>query len=105
MVLQNIVLLEPGVPARMHFDDDWIEKRVITDRQTGQPTGRNVLVFHVDMLNGMKADARFSTMAEKLAQKLDPYRKDKQYLSYDFVITQTGVDYLTSYSVQVIPRT
>jgi hypothetical protein len=104
MVLQNIVLLQPGIPARMHFDDDHIEKRTITDPTTGRPASRNVLVFHVTELNGAPVDSTFSTMAEKLATKLDPYRAGKRYTDYDFIITMTGQGYLTSYSLQVVPR-
>jgi len=67
MVLENYVMLETGVPARLHFSDHVIQRRTVTDPITGGPTIRNVLVFDVDLLNGRDAAAKYSIMAEKHA--------------------------------------
>ena len=104
MVLQNNVILVNGQPARMHFSADRLEKRTITDPQTGHPTIRNILVLDVDELGGQKVQSTFSTMAEKLASLIGPYLAGKKYLAYDFVITQSGEGYLRGWSVQVLPR-
>ena len=104
MPLGNIVILEEGIPERMHFKNARIEARDITDVQTGQPTVRNALVFDVDEHNGAPARATFSTLAEKLYAKLEPYLKDKAYLNYDFVITKTGKGYRTTFPMMVLPR-
>ena len=45
MVLENYVILKTGVPARVHFTDHYIETRTVTDRSTGLPTSRRVLIF------------------------------------------------------------
>jgi len=104
MVLENIVKLEDGIPAKLHFWDHRIERRTITDAATGAPTIRQVLVLEVDTLNDRAVAARLSTMASKLADKFSAYLPDKSYRNYDFVITQRGEDFRRSWSVKAIPR-
>jgi hypothetical protein len=103
MVLENYVILQDGVPARVHFSDHTIMRKTITDPGTGLPSLRNTLVFEVDRLNGREAAAKLSIMAEKFAGQFEPYLKEKSYRDYDFVITQTGEGFRRSWSVQVIP--
>ena len=103
MVLQNIVMLEDGKPARLHFTDHTVEKRTINDPNTGRPGIRNVLVFNVDRLDGRAVDARYSTMAEKLAAQFETYLSDKSYRNYEIIITQTGEGFQRRWSVQFIP--
>lgn len=104
MVLENYVILETGVPARVHFTDHAIQRRTTTDPLTGEPTTRNVLVFEVDELNGRAVFAKYSIMAEKHAGQFKPYLEDKSYPNYDFVITKIGEGFRTSWSLQVLPR-
>jgi hypothetical protein len=103
MVLENYIILQEGIPARLHFADHSIQKRTITDPVTGLPATRNVLVFEVDRLNYKEVAAKYSTMAEKHAGQFGPYLDGKAYRDYDFVITQTGEGFRRSWSVQVIP--
>ena len=105
MVLQNHVILQNGVPARLHFTDHHIERRTITDPNTGLPSMRNVLAFDVDRLNGVAVGAIFSTMAEKLAGQFEPYLGDKSYMSYEIIITQSGDGFTRKWMVQFIPMT
>lgn len=104
MVLENYVILETGVPARLHFTDHAIQRRTTTDPITRAPTTRQVLVFEVDRLNGREVFAKYSIMAEKHAGQFKPYLDDKSYRDYDFVITKTGEGFRTSWSLQVIPK-
>ena len=104
MVLQNYVILQPGIPARLHFFDHVIESRTITDPVTRGPATRNVLVLDVDSLDGKAVNAKYSVMAEKHANQLAPYLGDKSYKNYDFIITVNGEGFRRSWSVQVIPR-
>ena len=104
MVLENYVILKTGVPARLHFTDHYIETRTVTDRTTGSPTSRRVLVFQVDSLDGRPVAAKYSTMAEKHAAQFQAYLADKSYRDYDFIITKTGEAYLTQWSVMALPR-
>lgn len=103
MVLENYVILQEGIPVRLHFFDHSIQKRPITDPITGQPATRNALVLEVDRMNYLPVAAKFSTMAEKLAGQFGPYLEGKAYTDYDFVITQTGESFRRSWSVQVVP--
>lgn len=105
MVLQNYVMLEPGIPAKLHFYDHHIEKRTITDPVTGQPGIRSVLVLEVDRLNDSPVVARYSTMAEKHAQQFSPYLTDKSYRGFDFTMTVQGEGFRRSWTVQVTPIT
>ena len=105
MVLENYVILETGIPARLHFTDHAIQRRTTTDPLTGEPTTRNVLVFEVDRVGVREVFAKYSIMAEKHAGQFAPYLPDKSYREYDFVITKTGEGFRTSWSLQVIPRT
>lgn len=104
MVLQNNIILQDGIPARLHFTNHTISDRTITDPSTGGPAIRTTLEFEVDRLDARPVDARFSTMAEKLAQNFAPYLPDKRYRDFDFVITQTGEGYRRAWSVQAIPK-
>jgi hypothetical protein len=105
MVLQNYVILQNDVPARLHFTDHRIEPRTITSPDTLQPAIKNTLVLDVDRLNGLPVHAILSTMAEKLASQFTPYLEKKLYTSYEFVITQRGDGYLRKWTVQAIPAT
>jgi hypothetical protein len=104
MVLQNIIVLEPGVPAKFHFYDHHIDTRTITDPVTGQPAIRHVLVFNVDRLNDQPVESTYSTMAEKHASQFSPYLVDKSYRNFDFTITVQGEGFRRSWTVQVTPR-
>ena len=105
MVLQNNVILQNNIPARMHFADHRVGPRTITNPDTATPAVRNTLEFDVDSLDGRPVSAKFSTMAEKLASQFGPYLGDKSYRNFDFIITQRGEGYLRQWTVQVIPRT
>ena len=102
-VLENYVILESGIPTRLHFTDHRIERRTITDPVTGQPGSRNTLVFEVDRMDGRAVSAKYSTMAEKHAVQFEPYLKDKSYTRYEFTIVRTGEGFLTSYSLTPTP--
>jgi len=104
MVLENYVILQPGVPGRLHFSDHIIMKRTITDPITGGPTARNVLIFEVDEFNGKPATAKYSIMAEKHAGQFAAYLDDKSYRDYDFIITPVGEGFMRTWSLQVLPR-
>jgi len=103
MVLQNYVILETGVPARVHFASHVIERRTITDPRTLQPATRNVLVFDVDRLNGKEVMAKYSVMAEKHAAQFEAYLAGELYRGYDFIITKRGEGFRTVWTVEAIP--
>jgi thiamine biosynthesis lipoprotein ApbE len=102
-VLENYVLLETGIPTRLHFTDHRIERRLITDQQTGQPTTRNVLVLDVDRMDGRAVAAKYSVMAEKHAAQFEPYLADKSYTKFEFTIVRTGEGFRTTYSTTPTP--
>jgi len=102
-VLVNHVILENGVPARMHFTDHAITARTITEANTQRGKIVNTLEFTVDRLDGLPVHATFSTIAEKLAGQFEPYLKDKGYRNYEVIITQSGEGFQRRWSVQFIP--
>jgi len=103
-LLMNYIALAPGVPTRMHFTDDYYVDREIADKETGKPKRIRSLVFWVDELNGEDTARTFSILSQKLAAHFDPFLKDKEYIRYDFIITQIGEGFLKDWNVQVIRR-
>ena len=102
-VLVNHVMLETGIPARVHFTDHRIERRTITDPVTGGGATRQVLVFDVDRLDGQSVVAQYSTMSDKHANQFEPYLADNKYRDFEFTIVRTGEGFRTQYSVTVNP--
>ena len=103
-LLMNYIQLAPGVPTRMHFTDDYYIERVIADRETGNPKPIRSLVFWCDELNGEDCMRTFSILSQKLAAHFEPFRKDKEYTRYDFIVTQIGEGFLKDWNVQPILR-
>ena len=103
-LLSNYVRLIPGVPARMHFTDDYKVERTIADKETGKPKPIKSLVFWVDELNGEPDSRTFSILSQKLAAHIEPFLPDKEYTSYDFIITQMGDGFLKDWNVQMVRR-
>ncbi|GAI13134.1 unnamed protein product [marine sediment metagenome] len=103
-LLMNYVQLVPGVPTRMHFTDDYKIDRTIADKETGKPKKIKSLVFWVDELEGVDAARTFSILSQKLAAHFEPFLPDKEYIHYDFIVTQIGDGFLKDWNVQPIRR-
>lgn len=103
MPLGNYVILEAGIPERVHFTSHTLETRTITDPRTLQPVSRNIALFNVDRLNGQEVTAQLSVMAEKLYAKLEAYLPGQVYRGYDFIITKRGEGFRTTFGVEAIP--
>ena len=104
MVLQNYVILTPGVPARLHFTEHHLQVVTVTDPVTGRPTPKNRLVFQVDELNNQPVVSQYSTLSQKHAADFAPFLVGEKYKDYDFIITVTGTGFQTEYRVQPILR-
>ena len=103
-LLMNYIALAPGVPTRMHFTDDYVIERTILEKESGKPKPIKSLVFQVDELNGEDVNRTFSVLSLKLAAHFEPFRKDKEYTHYDFIVTQMGDGFLKDWNVQPIRR-
>lgn len=104
MVLQNYVILTPGVPARVHFTSHDLVPKTITDPQTMRPKSITTLVFQADELNGAAVAAQYSITSQKHAADFAPFLPGEKYRDYDFIITLTGEGFRREYQVQAIPR-
>jgi hypothetical protein len=102
-VLENYVMLETGIPTRLHFTDHHIERRTITDPGTGQPGTRSVLVLEADRMDGRPVAAKYSVMSQKHAAQFEPYLPDKKYTQFEFTIVRSGEGFRTTYSVTPTP--
>ena len=102
-VLENYVMLETGIPTRLHFTDHRLERRTITDPGTGQPGSRNVLIFDVDRMDGRAVGAKYSIMSEKHAEQFRPFLADKRYTRCEYTIVRSGEGFRTTYSVTPTP--
>lgn len=104
MVLQNYVLLTPGVPARVHFLSHQVIVKTISDPVTGRDKRVQALQFEVDELNGRPVVSSYSTVSQKHAQDFAPFLVGEKYRDYDFVITMSGEGFRREYQVQPVPR-
>jgi len=104
MVLQNYVILQEGVPARMHFVDHEITSREITDPLTNKPKTVKALVLTVDELNGTPIHGFYSTISEKHAVQFSPYLEGKTYREKVITITQMGKGFSRDWLVKVESR-
>lgn len=103
-MLMNYIALVPGVPTRLHFTDDYIVERSILEKESGKQKSIKSLIFWVDELNGSPCARTLSVMSQKLQAPLEPFRKDKQYTLYDFIITKMGDGFYVDWNVQTILR-
>lgn len=103
-LLMNYIALVAGVPTRMHFTDDYLIERTIMEKESGKPRVVKSLVFQVDELNGEEVNRTFSVMSQKLQAPLEPFRKGKEYIHYDFIITKMGDSFYVDWNVQPIRR-
>ena len=103
-LLMQYIALAPGVPTRMHFTDDYYVERTIADGETGKPKRIRSLVFWVDELEGVDCARSFSILSQKLAAHFEPFLKDKEYVHYDFIVTQIGEGFMKDWNVQPIRR-
>ena len=103
-LLMNYVKLEPGIPTRMHFTDDYFIERDIAVPETGKTKRISSWVYQVDELNGEDVNRTFSVLSQKLQAHFEPFLKDKAYTKYDFLITQMGDGFLKDWNVQLIKR-
>ncbi|MBT9164924.1 MAG: hypothetical protein DDT23_00935 [candidate division WS2 bacterium] len=104
MVLGNYVILQEGVPTKMHFTDHWIETRTITDPLTGRTKQVRALVFQVAELNGAPVVAYYSTISERHALQFAPYLEGKKYRVMNFTVTMLGSGFAREWQVKVEPR-
>jgi len=105
MVLTNYIRLSPGIPARLHFTDDYLIDRDVADKERPGMTKRlKTLVFQVDTYDAHEVSRTFSVMSQKLASTFEPYLKDKSYRLYDFIITEMGDGFYKDWNIQTIRR-
>jgi hypothetical protein len=104
-MLMNYVALAPGIPRRLHFTDDYLVDRDITDPDTKKTKRIKTLVFQVDEVDGEMASKTFSVLSQSLSAALQPYLKDHAYRGWDFVITKDGSGFTARFKVEARPRT
>lgn len=101
MVMQNYVVLSPGVPARLHFADHDLVRKTLNDPATGRPKELTSLVFQVDQINGQPAAGQYSIVSQKHSNDFGPYLEGKRYRDYDFTITALGSGWTREYRLAV----
>ena len=83
-VAENWVILEPGVPKRIHMIDHIVEPREITDKYFGRPRTVTTWLFLVDREDGRPVDKTFSVLSGRLKAELSGYIPEKRYTRYEF---------------------
>lgn len=103
-MLQNYVILEPEIPATMHFYAYNIQDQTITDPLSRQPATRTALVLEVDELNGRPVSSKYSILSEKLAKEFQPYIESGTFMNFNWQITVHGSGFTRSWTVLRLPR-
>jgi len=103
-MLMNYTALVTGVPKRLHFTDYYWVEREIADRDTGKAKKIRSLVFWVDEEDGQPVARTFSILSQKLAAHFEPFLDNKQFLPYDYIITEMGAGFTKDWNVQTIKR-
>jgi len=104
MVLRQYIELVNDTPTRLHFLQAQVVARTVTDPVSGQTKGVRAWQALVDELDGKAVASTFSTLSDKLASQLDPWRENGRLPTVDFVITQRGDGFARSWQVEVVPR-
>jgi hypothetical protein len=103
-MLMNYVALVEGTPTRLHFTDDYMVDRDITDPVTKKPKRVTSLVLQVDEVNGKPDSRTFSVLSQQLASQLQPYLAGKAYRNWTFEITKVGGGFTARFQMKVEPR-
>lgn len=103
-MLMNYIALSSGVPARLHFTDDYMVDRDITDPLTLKPKRVRGLVLQVDEVDGKPDSRTFSVLSQQLGSLLEPYLVDKAYRKWNFVITKVGGGFTARFQIKAEPR-
>jgi len=103
-VLENYVVLTPGVRKILHFYDHMFAVREIRDPILGKVKPVRSLTLFVDEEDGKPVKKILSVIQEKLAAALAPYLPGKRYLEFNFAITKIGTGFAAEFQVEAIPR-
>lgn len=104
MAVENWVVLEPGVPVRLHFKDHRVVDRQITDPTF--KTARTVkgLMFLVDQVDGRPVDLTFSVLSQKLYSDFMGDLPGKAYTRYVYTVVKDAPGTVPPRIVERRPR-
>jgi hypothetical protein len=102
-VIENWVILAPGVERRLRFSDHRIVSKVITDPVLKSPKTVQALEFVVSMDDGKPVSKMFSVVSQKLAGELGPYLVDKRYTRYEFTFIKDAPGTVPPRLVRAVP--
>ena len=102
-VIENFVVLKPGIPVTMHFSDHRVVSRAITDPVRLVPVTRETLLFYVDEIGGTKVDKMYSILSQKHAAEFAGYLPGKKYVGYRFTVVKDAPGFVPPRIVSVKP--
>ena len=102
-VIQNWVILPPGVEKRLRFSDHAIVTKQITDPVTKAPKTIEALEFTVTTQDGAPVSRKFSVVSQRLAGELGPYLVDKRYTRYEFTFMKDAPGTVPPRLVRAVP--
>jgi len=102
-LVENWVVLSPGVPKRLHFTEHKVADRVITDPIFGRPKTVSSLLFLVDEEDGRAVNKTFSVVSEKLVGDLSGYLEGNRYRAYRFTIVKDAPGTVPPRILEVTP--
>jgi hypothetical protein len=102
-VIENFVVLKPGIPVTLHFSDHRVVSRQITDPVRLVAATRETLLFYVDEVGGTKVDKVYSILSQKHAAEFAGYLPGKKYVGYRFTVIKDAPGFVPPRIVKVEP--
>jgi hypothetical protein len=102
-VIENWVILAPGVERRLRFSEHRIVTKTITDPVTRGPKSVQALEFTVTMDNGVPVSKAFSIVSQRLAGEMGPYLVDQRYKRYEFTFIKDAPGTVPPRLVRAVP--
>lgn len=104
MVERNWVVIETGVPKRLHIIEHLVTPRKIRDPHFDVEKEVEGLVLLVDRVDGEPVLRTWSVLSTRLWELLEPYFEGQRYKSYEFIVTKLGRGFLSEYKLEVLPH-
>ncbi len=103
-LLDNVVVLSPGVMVELHFTDHRLGPLLMRDPIIGVERDVQTLAFVVDEEGGRPVSKVYYVTSERHASDFRPYLEDRSYTRYTWAIIARGQGLLRTFTTIRLPR-